>query len=195
MTSFVLEGLGNARDVLQSFLNRSSNIESIEKSIELMIKAFKNQGKVFSCGNGGSLCDSMHFAEELTGKFRADRPPLPAISLSDPAHMSCVANDYGHRYVFSRSIQALGQESDVLLAISTSGLSTNVIEAVSTAQSMGISTVGLMGKGGGELKDMVDIAFVIESAVTERIQEMHIKIIHLLIEGVERKLFPQNYTE
>ncbi len=195
MAVFISEGLKDALNTLDSFLNIPMNISKIEQAIKLMASAYKNQRKILSCGNGGSLCDAMHFAEELTGRFRKERPPLAAMALADPAHLTCVGNDYGYQYVFSRTVQAFGKKGDVLLAISTSGCSPNVIEAVREAQSKNMNTVGLLGKGGGELKNLVDIPLIIDSTVTDRIQEMHIKIIHLFIEGIERELFPNNYTQ
>ena len=194
MSAFIYEGLRDAREILDSFLSLSENLSKIEKIIQLMASTYRDRKKILSCGNGGSLCDAMHFSEELTGRFRKERPPLAAIALADPAYLTCVANDYGYQHVFSRAVQAFGDKGDILLAISTSGRSPNVMEAVKMAKSKGMKTIGLLGKGGGELKDLVDISLVIESAVTERIQEMHIKIIHLFIEGIERELFPDNYS-
>ena len=194
MSAFIDEGLQNAQQLLNSFLSLPENISKIEKIVRLMSSSYRNGKKILSCGNGGSLCDAMHFAEELTGRFRKERPPLAAMALTDPAHLTCVANDYGYQYVFSRAVQAFGDKGDILLAISTSGRSLSIVEAVKTAQAKGMNTVGLLGKGGGKLKDLVDISLIIESTVTDRIQEMHIKIIHLFIEGVERDLFPENYS-
>ena len=149
---------------------------------------------MFSCGNGGSLCDSMHFAEELTGRYRKDRAPLGAMSIADPSHMSCVANDYGYEHIFSRHIQGWANKGDVLLAISTSGNSQNVIQAVEQMKAKGGISIGLLGKTGGELKNLVDLPLIVNSSVTDRIQEVHIKLIHIFIEGIERNLFPENYA-
>jgi D-sedoheptulose 7-phosphate isomerase len=159
-----------------------------------MVESYKNNGRVFSCGNGGSMCDAMHFAEELTGRFRKERAPLAAMAISDSSHLSCVANDYGYDFVFSRYVEAWGQQGDVLLAISTSGNSKNVILAVEAAKKKGMKVVGLLGKGGGILKDMVDVPLVVDSSISDRIQEIHIKCIHIFIEGIERNLFPKNYN-
>ena len=137
--------------------------------------------------------DSIHFTEELTGRFRKDRPALAAISMDNPGHLTCVANDYGYDYVFSRQVEAFGKAGDSLLSISTSGNSKNVIEAVLSAKKQKLITVGLLGKDGGKLASMVDIPLVIPSKVTDRIQEIHIKIIHLIIEGIERELYPDHY--
>ena len=148
---------------------------------------------MFSCGNGGSHCDAMHFAEEFTGRYRKDRRPLGAMALGDPSHTTCVSNDYGFQHVFSRQIEGLGRPGDLLLGLSTSGNSQNVVEAVEAAKAKNIKTVGLLGKTGGKLNDLVDLPIVIPAETSDRIQEMHIKIIHNVIETVERELFPENY--
>ena len=139
------------------------------------------------------MCDAMHFAEELTGRFRKERAPLPAMAINDASHLTCVSNDYGYDFVFSRYVEAWGNKGDVLLAISTSGNSPNVLLAVEAAKKKGMKVVGLLGKGGGILKDMVDVSLVVDSKVSDRIQEVHIKCIHIFIEGIERTLFPENY--
>jgi D-sedoheptulose 7-phosphate isomerase len=179
--------------VLTTFINNPHNIHSVNSAIQLMVDAYKANGKVFSCGNGGSMCDAMHFAEELTGRFRKERAPLAAMAINDPSHLTCVANDYGYDFVFSRYVEAWGNRGDVLLAISTSGNSPNVINAVESAKKKGMKVVGLLGKNGGKLKDMVDISLVVDSQVSDRIQEVHIKCIHIFIEGIERNIFPENY--
>lgn len=191
--SFIKSSFDEAHAVLTNFVNTSSNIEKIDSAINLIVDSFKQNGRVFSCGNGGSMCDAMHFAEELTGRFRKERAPLPAMAINDPSHLTCVSNDYGYDFVFSRYIEAWGNKGDVLLAISTSGNSKNVLLAVKAAQKKGMKVVGLLGKGGGKLKDLVDVALVVDSAISDRIQEIHIKCIHIFIEGIERKLFPENY--
>ncbi|MBP9681577.1 MAG: D-sedoheptulose 7-phosphate isomerase [Bacteriovorax sp.] len=190
---FIAESLADAEKVLKSFIAHQSNIENINSAISLMVESYKNNGRVFSCGNGGSLCDAMHFAEELTGRFRKERAPLPAMAINDASHLTCVSNDYGYDFVFSRYIEAWGNKGDVLLAISTSGNSKNVILAVEAAKKKGMKVVGLLGKGGGKLKDMADVSLVVDSSVSDRIQEVHIKCIHIFIEGIERALFPENY--
>lgn len=152
------------------------------------------EGRLLSCGNGGSMCDAMHFAEELSGRFRDDRPALSALALSDPGHLSCVANDYGYEQVFARGVQAHGRTGDVLLAITTSGHSPNVLAAAREARGRGMKVFGLLGKGGGPALAHCDRAVVVPSSSTDRIQEIHIKVIHILIEGIERALFPANYA-
>lgn len=162
---------------------------------QVLVEAFKNGGNVFSCGNGGSHCDAMHFAEELTGRFRGNREPLGALALGDPSHVTCVSNDFGFDHIFSRQIEGLGRKGDVLIGLSTSGNSKNVIKAFEAARKKGIKTVGLLGRGGGQLKELSDVAIVVPLATTsDRIQEIHIKIIHTVIEDVERVLFPGNYA-
>jgi D-sedoheptulose 7-phosphate isomerase len=190
---FISDSLLEAQKVLNSFVSNPVNTENINSAINLMVESFQNNGRIFSCGNGGSMCDAMHFAEELTGRFRKERAPLPAMAINDASHLTCVSNDYGYEFIFSRYVTAWGNKGDVLLAISTSGNSKNIILAVEAAKKKGMKVIGLLGKGGGALKDMVDVSLIVDSAVSDRIQEVHIKCIHIFIEGIERKLFPENY--
>lgn len=177
-----------AAEVLNKF-NNEANIASIEKAIQLMVEALNNGHKIISCGNGGSMCDAMHFAEELSGRFRNDRKALAAVSISDPSHISCVANDYGYEFIFSRYVEAIGNKGDVLLGISTSGNSNNVIRAVEAAKNKGINTVVLTGKDGGKLADLASIEIrAPHTEFADRVQEIHIKVIHALIDGIERAL-------
>lgn len=189
----LLNDFKDAEKVLHTFIADKANLTRMKDAIDVMVHAFRHEGKVISCGNGGSMCDAMHFAEELTGRFRKDRPALPAMAISDPSHLTCVANDFGYDKVFSRAVEGWGKKDDVLLAISTSGNSPNVIEAVLAAKEKHMKTIGLLGKGGGRISHMVDYPFVIDSDVSDRIQEMHIKLIHMFIQGIERSLFPANY--
>lgn len=193
MTTFIQNALTDSAATLETFRGNPRNLELIDKAITLFVESFQNQGHAFSCGNGGSLCDSMHFAEELTGRFRKDRRALPAASISDASHISCVGNDFGYDQIFAKYLEGWGHAGDVLLAISTSGNSANVIEAVKMARAKQMKVVGLLGKSGGALKDLVDVPIIVESPVTDRIQEIHIKIIHIFIEGIERAIFPENY--
>ena len=177
-----------AAQVLSDF-STDENMAKIESAIELMVLAIENGGKIISCGNGGSMCDAMHFAEELSGRFRENRKGLPAVSISDPSHISCVANDYGFEHVFSRYVEALGNNGDVLLGISTSGNSANVIKAVEAAKSKGMKTVALTGKAGGSLASIADLEIrAPHSDYADRAQEIHIKVIHALIDGIEKGL-------
>lgn len=190
---FILNSLSAAKETLDGFISDPKNLELIDSSIQTLVHSFKNGGRVMSCGNGGSMCDSMHFAEELTGRYRKDRAPLAAMPMGDPSHITCVANDYGFNYIFSRNVEAWGNAGDVLLAISTSGNSANIIEAVKSAKAKGMKVIGLLGKDGGALKEIVDIPIIVKTMATDRIQEIHIKCIHIFIEGVERSLFPEHY--
>ncbi len=178
-----------AQQVLADFIADENNLKAIAAAGELMVNAIKAGGKIISCGNGGSMCDAMHFAEELSGRYREDRAALPAISISDPSHLSCVANDYGYDQVFSRFIEAVGQEGDVLLAISTSGNSENVLRAAQSAVQKGIAVVALTGKDGGKLKDHCTAEIRAPwNGYADRIQEIHIKVIHCLIGYIEQKM-------
>jgi D-sedoheptulose 7-phosphate isomerase len=190
---FISESLAEAQKVLNDFVSNQENVKNISSAISLMVESYKNNGRIFSCGNGGSMCDAMHFAEELTGRFRKERAPLPAMAINDASHLTCVSNDYGYEFIFSRYIAAWGNKGDVLLAISTSGNSKNIILAVEEAKKKGMIVIGLLGKGGGVLKNMVDVSLIVDSSVSDRIQEVHIKCIHIFIEGIERSLFPENY--
>lgn len=191
--SFIQSSLFEAQKTLNTFVADEANIKKIEQAIALFVGAFKNGGATFSCGNGGSMCDALHFAEELTGRYRKDRAPLPATGISEAGHITCIANDFGFEHIFSRFVEAWGKKGDCLLAISTSGNSANVIKAVEVAKAKGMKVVGLLGKDGGKLKSMVDVPLVIDCPITDRIQEVHIKCIHIFIEGIERELFPENY--
>lgn len=175
--------------MLTAFLSDAKNIASIELAANEMAKAVQNGGKILSCGNGGSMCDAMHFAEELTGRYRDNRKALPAISISDASHMSCVGNDYGYDYVFSRYVEALGNAGDALLAISTSGNSGNVIKAAEAAKAKGMKVIGLTGKDGGKLAPLCDVEVrVPHFGYADRVQEIHIKVIHIFILLLEQKL-------
>ena len=177
-----------AAEVLSTF-NNATNIEVIHSGLLVMVEALRNGNKLISCGNGGSMSDAMHFAEELSGRFRNERKALAAVSISDPTHISCVANDYGYEYVFSRYVEAMGNEGDVLLGISTSGNSKNVINAVEIAKRMGMKTIILTGKTGGLLSNIADIEIrAPHSEFADRAQEIHIKVIHALIDGIEKAL-------
>ena len=184
----IKEQFEEAQLILSQFQN-AENFEKIKAAIELMSKALKAGNKIISCGNGGSMCDAMHFAEELSGRFRGNRKGLAAVSISDPSHISCVANDFGYDFVFSRYIEALGQSGDVLLGISTSGSSKNVILAVEEAKKKGLKTIVLTGKDGGKLAELADLEIRAPySEFADRAQEIHIKIIHNFILGIELNL-------
>ncbi|MBQ5767044.1 MAG: D-sedoheptulose 7-phosphate isomerase [Burkholderiaceae bacterium] len=186
----------DAQKALNALLANEEALSAIDAAGQLMADTIAAGGKILSCGNGGSLCDAMHFAEEMTGRYRLNRPGFAAIAISDPSHMSCVGNDYGYDEVFARYTQAVGREGDVLLAITTSGTSKNVIKAVEAAKANGMKVVGMTGRAGTPLAEMADIAIVTPSgsAYADRVQELHIKAIHIMIELVERRLAPENYA-
>lgn len=181
--------LTEAADTLSNFLSDDANIEAIQKAAVLLADSFKAGGKVLSCGNGGSHCDAMHFAEELTGRYRENRPGYPAIAISDVSHLSCVSNDFGYEYVFSRFIEAVGMKGDVLLGISTSGNSGNIIKAISAAREKGMKVITLTGKDSGKMAGTADIEIrVPHFGYADRIQEIHIKVIHILIQLIEKEM-------
>ncbi len=156
-TNVIKQHFLEAQEILTQFLNDEQQMGNIHGAAKLMITALKNGGKIISCGNGGSHCDAMHFAEELTGRYRNNRPGIAAIAISDPSHISCVGNDYGYDFIFSRYVEALGKPGDVLLGISTSGNSKNIVNAMESAKLIGMTTIGLTGKDGGMIKDLCDI--------------------------------------
>jgi D-sedoheptulose 7-phosphate isomerase len=178
-----------AKQLLDQFIGNDNNLEKIASAGSILVDSIRNGGKIISCGNGGSMCDAMHFAEEMTGRFRENRKALPAVSVSDASHISCVGNDYGYDEVFARYVEALGKPGDVLLAISTSGNSKNILKATKIAQEKGIKIIGLTGNDGGELAAICDVEIrVPHSGYADRIQEIHIKIIHSLIHYIEENL-------
>lgn len=178
-----------ANEVLSRVLADPAFFEKIEAAGAAMVKSLNDGGKIISCGNGGSMCDAMHFAEELTGRYRDNRKALPAISISDSSHLACVANDYGYEYVFSRYVEALGNEGDVLLGISTSGNSGNVVKAFEAGREKGMKLISLTGNDGGKLASLSDVEIrVPHKGYADRIQEIHIKIIHSLIDYIERHI-------
>ena len=185
----ISQSLKQAREELDAFINDPETIPSIANAAAIMADCLKNGGKIISCGNGGSLCDATHFAEELTGRFRNDRRPLPAMAINDPAYLTCVGNDYSFDVVFSRWIEAFGRSKDVLLAISTSGSSRNILKAAETAKSLGMKVIALTSKKGKSLADLADVTIAApDAAHSDRIQEIHIKVIHILIEAIESLL-------
>jgi D-sedoheptulose 7-phosphate isomerase len=185
----ILAELTEAQQVLSTFLAQKDTVFLIEQAANIMAETLKNGGKILSCGNGGSMCDAMHFAEELSGRYRENRKALAALSLSDSAHLSCVANDYGYDYVFSRGVEAFGREGDVLLAISTSGNSKNVLLAAEAARELGMKVVSLTGKDGGKLAAISDVEIrVPHFGYADRIQEIHIKVIHIFMLLIEKQL-------
>jgi D-sedoheptulose 7-phosphate isomerase len=187
--SSIKEEFQEAKSVLEKYLSNDTNFELIEQAGSIMVESLKNGHKLISCGNGGSMCDAMHFAEELSGLYRNRRKALAAISISDPSHITCAGNDFGFDHIFSRFVEAMGQNGDVILAISTSGNSVNVINAVDTAKAKGMKVIALTGKEGGRLADLCDIELRTPATrFSDRTQEMHIKIIHALIHYIEMNI-------
>jgi D-sedoheptulose 7-phosphate isomerase len=182
----ILAHFEEALQTLQRFMEDGEQMNRIHQAATAMVNTIQQGGKIMSCGNGGSHCDAMHFAEELTGRYRNNRPGIAAIAISDVSHISCVGNDYGYDQVFSRFVEAVGKSGDVLLAISTSGNSANVIKAIESAKAMGITTIGLTGKDGGKMSALLDLEIrAPHTAFADRAQEIHIKIIHALIDSIE----------
>ncbi|TAH29569.1 MAG: D-sedoheptulose 7-phosphate isomerase [Cytophagales bacterium] len=185
--------LNEAKQVLNDFLSDIENIKQIEKVADILVNAIQNGHKIIACGNGGSHCDAMHFAEELSGKYRNNRPALPALAISDPSHITCVGNDFGYNEIFARYLEALGQKGDVLFGLSTSGNSANILRAAEVAKQKGMITVALTGKDGGKLAPLADVEIRVKGGkYADRIQEIHIKIIHILILLIETKMFGNN---
>ena len=187
--TIIQDSLAQAHEELERFMSDQDTVPSIEKAAEVMSGCLSSGGKIISCGNGGSLCDATHFAEELTGRFRNDRGPLPAMAINDPAYLTCVGNDYSFDVVFSRWVEAFGKSGDVLLAISTSGSSKNILKAAETAKNLGMKVIALTSKKGKPLSDLADVTIAAPDAPhSDRIQEIHIKVIHILIEAIESLL-------
>lgn len=185
----IIKSLDEARRTLEEFMSSPSALDQIEKAAQICVEALRNGNKIISCGNGGSLCDATHFAEELTGRYRDSRCPLPAIAINDPAYMTCVGNDFGFQNVFSRYVEGVGSKGDVLLAISTSGNSQNVLDAVAKAQKKGMKIISLTSLGESKLSPLSDVAICTpRTAHSDRIQEIHIKVIHILIQCIEEML-------
>lgn len=190
----VLAALNDARDALDALISNEKTIEAVVAAAGLMADAVEGDGKVMSCGNGGSLCDAMHFAEEMTGRYRSNRRPYAALAISDASHMACVGNDYGYEEVFSRYVEAHGCKGDVLLAITTSGTSRNIVKAAEVARRKGVKVVALTGRDETPITELADVSIVTPAGRwADRVQELHIKCIHILIELIERRLDKQNY--
>jgi len=190
----VRAALQEAADSLARLQADGATLDLIARAGELLADTFVAGGRTYACGNGGSMCDAMHFAEELTGRFRGDRPGYAALAISDPGHLTCVGNDYGYEQVFARFVEAHGRAGDVLLAITTSGTSRNVIAAAQAAKGLGMKVIALTGRAATPITELADIAIVTPGGqFADRVQELHIKVIHILIELVERRLAPDHY--
>lgn len=187
------DSLKNAQKALAELISNKDLIKKCTQLGEDLVQAFQSDRKVLICGNGGSHCDAQHFAEEFTGRYRKDRRALPAIALGDASHTTCVGNDYGFEKIFSRHTEALGQKGDVLICLTTSGNSPNVLEAITAAQKKGMTPWALLGKDGGKVAQILEKNIIVPGPSTDRIQELHMLILHIAIEHVERALFPENY--
>ena len=195
MRTHIEHSLQEAHAALTQFLANGNALAQIERAAGLLIDTFTAKGHVYSCGNGGSMCDAMHFAEELTGRYRLDRAALGAAAMSDVSHMSCVGNDYGYDHIFSRYLEAHGRPGDCLVALSTSGTSKNILQVARKAQSLGVKVIVLTGRPSPELEALSNVTICTPAGkYADRVQELHIKALHILIELVERHFFPQNYV-
>lgn len=189
MIEMVKFSLEEAKEGLVALLENEETLESIVDAAKILANTIANGGRVFSCGNGGSMCDAMHFAEELTGRYRGNRRAFSAIAISDPSHMSCVANDYGYQYVFSRYIEGNGREGDCLMAISTSGTSESIVLASKAAKEIGMKVIGLTGRHGAQLESCIDIKICTPAGnYADRVQELNIKVLHIIIQLIEQIL-------
>ena len=175
--------------MLDEFMTDATKLQAIRKAANLLVNSVKLGGRIYSCGNGGSMSDAMHFAEELSGRFRDERKPIPALAISDPGYLTCTANDYGYQHIFSRFLEAFGRQGDALLAISTSGNSHNILHAAREAKEKGMHVIALTGKDGGELAKLCDVEIrAPHSKYSDRIQEIHIKVIHILVMLIEQEV-------
>ena len=188
MRSTLEAALSDAEKVLHEFRRDPATLEAMEAAVSAITRTFKRRGRVLSCGNGGSMADAMHFAEEFSGRFREDREPYPAIALSDPTHLTCVANDYGFEHVFSRQVEAFGHDGDVLLLLSTSGNSPSIVKAAEAAKARGMVVFGCLGRGGGAVRSLCDIVLHAPGKGSDRIQELHMLALHAIIEAVEQEM-------
>ncbi|MEK9657302.1 MAG: D-sedoheptulose 7-phosphate isomerase [bacterium] len=185
--------LAEAGSVLERLTQNQEIHRDIEKAINLCVKAYQNQGKILICGNGGSACDAAHFAEELVGRYRKNRKALAALALNEAGVLTCISNDFGYENVFSRQIDAFGQPNDIWIGLSTSGNSENILRACQTAKEKNVRTILFLGKEGGALKNKADITIIVPGETSDRIQELHMLLLHFMVEGIERGLFPELY--
>lgn len=196
MHKHIQSSLREAHSALEALLKNPEALAAVEQAAALLIATFERKGRVYSCGNGGSMCDAMHFAEELTGRYRRDRAALAATAISDAGHLTCVSNDLGYEQVFSRYIEAHGRPGDCLLALTTSGTSKNVVRAAQAAKELGMHTIILSGKPAELLQGLSTVYINTPggNGFADRVQELHIKLLHILIELVERHFYPENYA-
>lgn len=195
MIDYIRGNLVEAREALDHLITNDGELGNIQAAASLLIEALRSGQRVISCGNGGSMCDAMHLAEELSGRFRDDRPAMAAVAISDPSYISCVANDYGYEQVFARFVDGNGVAGDILFAISTSGTSPSVVLAAQAARARGLKVIGLTGRPRSQLAQHADVCICTSAGrYADRVQELHIKVIHILIELTERALQPKNYV-
>ena len=188
--------LQESQQALDALINNDTELGNIDSAAQLIIESLTNGGTIFSCGNGGSMCDAMHFAEELTGRYRQNRRGHAAVAISDPSHISCVANDFGYEFIFSRYLESHAKAGDVLIGISTSGTSKNVVEAAKAAKKLGVKAIILSGRAANELESLADVYVCTKGGdYADRVQELHIKTLHIFIELVERHFHPENYDD
>jgi len=194
LKNIILNTLNEARESLDNLIANEQMIANIESAANIIIEQLKAGGCVYSCGNGGSMSDAMHFAEELTGRYRDNRKGLAATAISDAGHISCVANDFGYEFIFSRYLEAHANQQSCLFAISTSGTSKNVVKAAEYAQQIGIPVIALTGKTNQRLGELATIEIcTLGGRYADRVQELHIKVIHIIIELIERHFYPELY--
>lgn len=193
MLNHIKQAFFDANEVINTFCKNEANIALTVQIAEKLATSIQAGNKIMIAGNGGSACDALHFAEEFTGRYRKDRKALPVLTFSDVGHLTCVGNDFGFNQIFARGIEAFGQVNDWFIALSTSGNSANILEAIKTAKNMHINTIALLGKNGGKVAGTCNYEFIVPGKTADRIQELHMTILHILIEGIERILFPQNY--
>lgn len=194
MIQHITASLLEAQNALTALLSDHATLQKIADATDVMVKCLQNGGRILSCGNGGSMCDAMHFAEELTGRYRDNRKAFSAMAMSDASHLSCTANDYGYAQVFARYAQAHGRPGDCLLAFSTSGKSENIIQAAKWCSENEMKVIALTGQGDSPLSKFSHININTPAGkYADRIQELHIKLVHIFIENIERKLVPENY--
>jgi len=186
--------LEQARAALDALIAEPAHSNRLDAFADLLAERLRAGGKVMACGNGGSACDAMHFCEELTGRFRKERPALGAIACIDPGHITCTANDYGFDQIFSRWVEGLGRKGDVLVVLSTSGNSPNIVNAIDAAKDRGMTAAAFLGRDGGQCASLADFEWIVPGEQSDRIQELHMLLLHVLVESVERRLFPANYA-
>lgn len=196
MIEHIRDTLNQAKTALDNLYNNAQQLQNIANAAAILTASLRERGRILTCGNGGSMCDAMHFAEELSGRFRNDRPAMAATAISDPSYISCVANDYGYDQIFSRYVAGHGRDGDILLAISTSGTSKSVVLAAVAAQAAGMKVIALTGRPDSELEQHAHVCICTPGGhYADRAQELHIKVIHVLIELIERELHPGNYAD